>query len=448
MRRVLMLAYFYPPIGGGGVQRSAKFAKYLPDFGWQPYIISTTESIGGEGLDETLLADVPENVIVKRASSPKCQPITWLTRRFPFLERLVRTDRLIIRVLLKPFVFPLSILEYPPIDIYFWWALKILPLACKMAIQERIDVIYTTSSPFSVLLVGAALRLLTGKPWVADFRDPWTHNPLFRFYSGGWRRWLDKRLEAKILAWADRVTFVAPMQSLFEWGNTLPDKCQVIYNGFDQADFARTEHSFSSTSATIVNILFLGTVYEGMSESFFAALAQLAEGNHVERMRINFVGECDLAKEVYSAHCFESVSIAFHKRVSHARAVQLMPEAQVLLLLVPGTSYGRLPPTGKIFEYMASRVPILAVVPEDGIAAKIIRETGTGCVVDTTRIDELAEVLRLIADNYEAFRSMYFSPKPEVIRQFERKVLTRKLAEVFNSLVEPVAGASLPAEAG
>ncbi len=432
-RRVLMIAYFYPPIGGAGVQRSAKFAKYLPDFGWEPYIISTTESVGGEELDPTLIADVRPGTRVWRVPTPRSFPLQAVYRRFPGLEqRALRGSRLS-QAVLKAALFPLSVIESPPADPFFWWSLRIIPLALRVIAQHKIDVIYTTSSPWSSTIAGRVLKRLTGKPWVADFRDPWTRNAGFAFYLEGWRHRRDIKLEADALTTADRVVTAWPMQELLQWEASGVKHETVIYNGYDQADFpcatqvAKTDASSPHLST---KILHLGTLYTGRHTAFFDMLSELPQHmDGVHKLEVTFLGANDLAKKLYHSQS-AGLRVGFAPRVSHSEAVFAIRSTDVLLLM----SDNALVP-GKTFEYLVSGTPILAIVAPGSAVASIIRSTGTGCVVDPEDTEGLRRVLQQIAGDYEGFRATYFRPEPAEIKKYERRELTGQLAGVLDELV-------------
>jgi len=431
-RRVLMIAYFYPPIGGAGVQRSAKFAKYLPDFGWEPYIISTTESVGGEELDPTLLADVRPGTPVWRIPTPRAFPLQAVYRRFPGLEQRALHGSRLTRLLLKAALFPLSVIESPPADPFFWWSLRIIPLALRVVAQHKIDVIYTTSSPWSSTIAGRVLKRLTGKPWVADFRDPWTHNEQFYFYRNGWRSGADQNMEAAALREACRVVTVMPMNDLLEWKSASRAKVHVIPNGYDSNDFAISlRHARQTGRTKPVSMLHMGTLYPGKYGNFFNALSQL-EACDTEHppLSLRFVGDQGLVRRYLDEWPNGKVEITFSPRVAHPQAVSLLQCADVLLFI------NTLDKTAsKLFEYVASQTPILAITPPKGITAQIIHSTGTGAVVDPEDTDGMRRVLQQIAGDYEGFRAAHFRPEATAIGKFERRELTRQLAGVLDELV-------------
>jgi glycosyltransferase involved in cell wall biosynthesis len=432
-KRVLMLAYFYPPVGGAGVQRSAKFAKYLPDFGWEPYVISTPASIGGEEQDDTLLADLRPAAPIWRVPTPQTFVLRDLKRRWRWIEPALQDDRAAVRMGLRGLLFPFSIAESPPTDPYFWWSLRIIPLACKLVTQYGIDIIYTTMPPWSTTLAGRLVKHITGRPLVVDFRDPWTHNDQFAFYKEGWRSKSDRAMEAAALRNADRVITVMSMDDLLEWRNTPASKSKVIYNGYDRADFdhaqvARPDRAAPAKNGGMVRMLHLGTLYPGQYSHFVQALATVpcsADGKPVLELR--FVGDTGCARGLFEGFTNAAVRIAFTPRVSHPEAIETARSADVLLIL-----NSRKVTMSKLYEYLASGTPILAVVPPGSPVAEIVAHTHTGYAVNVTTGVELAAALREISQDYAAFRARRYAPDQAAIEQFERRALTGQLAGVLD----------------
>jgi glycosyltransferase involved in cell wall biosynthesis len=227
-KRVLMIASAFPPTGGPGVQRSAKFAKYLPQCGWDPVVISAN---GDADLprDESLLADLPAGLPVHRLTGCDPRPALRALRRSagPLAGKLAwRGERLINRLLAG---------MYP--DRLVCWALRAFPRCRRLIDAHDVAVIYSTYSPASNHLLGWWLHAATGLPWVADFRDLWTDDYGYAPASR-WRYWLDRALESAVLARADAVIAVSPGQRdlLAARVPQASAKFVTITNGFDASD--------------------------------------------------------------------------------------------------------------------------------------------------------------------------------------------------------------------
>ena len=460
MRKVLIIAYFFPPIGGSGTQRPVKFVKYLPELGWQPYVISTTDAYGGpeSGKDNTLLADIPANVQVWRVPTPEPQPVNRLARWVgwrsgpapnnpttssatavaaaapspPSLATRVRHAALA----------PLYLIQQPPVDPALYWSLRIVSLARRIIQQEQIDAILTTVPPWSTLLAGRLLQQLTGRPWIADFRDPWTDNT-FIYSPTPTQRRADARLERHFLDHADAVISVTD-----PWLARLRQKMSatarnkpfvMIPNGWDQGDFPdlpaiKAGLMQPDTFDGRIVLLHPGSAYQGEPLPLLPALDRLADdGVNLDRLHFHFVGYMhpeDRARIANSGH--SHLFQLDHDRVPHDVALRLMRNAHILLLLLrkgPDAS------SGKIFEYMVAGRPVLAIGAKDGVAAQMVRACGIGSAVDPEDVGELVDCLYQIVSGYAGFADQYYRPKWEVIGQYERKFLTQQLANLLNHVI-------------
>jgi glycosyltransferase involved in cell wall biosynthesis len=321
--------------------------------------------------------------------------------------------------------------EFPPVDAALYWALSIVPLCRRIIAKEKVDVIFTTSFPYSDHVAGLLLKRLTGRPWVADFRDPWTQNAAAG--NRGWRRRLDRWVERRVLRHADRVVGVTPTYT--EGLRSLaPDRQSVdfatIENGFDRDDFGTPGGDRPRDGR--ITVAHVGMVYDGTALPVLEALAQM--GTEAAGLRLLFVGGLAPSEVGWLEDREVAARIEVRARVPHAQAIDAMRAADVLLLPVGvGPQWqGHYP--GKLFEYMASGTPILMVGLE-GDAAALVRASGTGCFVPAQDGGAIRQTLALLAGSPEQFRSRFYHPRPEVIARYERRALTGRLAAVFDELV-------------
>lgn len=487
-----MIAYIYPPLGGSGVQRTLKFSKYLPELGWQPYVVCGDDGQAfGDGLDPSLAAEIPASVQVWRRRWVNPLGLRrWVQGKLGMEtanpgpasgeaaagsgER-PRGRRRLWQMLTAP----LGPFEFPTVDAALYWALAIVPGCLRLIRREKIDLIYSTSFPYSDHVTGYLLKKLSGKPWVADFRDPWTQNASAR--NTGWRYRVDQWVEGRVLRTADRVIGVTPSYTAdlrrLAQGRAAEDFV-TIENGYDgadfpcaqssagqvaEADFPRTQGSagqvaeadlpgVKDTAGKVaeadfveiasqkppamtggrVRLAHVGFVYDGTALPFLRAVEALGEAG--ARLQVRFVGGLGATEQDWLAGRRLAAEVKAEPRRPHQEALQVMREADFLLLIL-GTEagwQGNYP--GKLFEYLASGRPILFIGPE-GETAQLIRRSGTGCFVDAK--DEVGVVNRLKALSLgaERFRQAHYHPRAEVIGGYERRALARKLAGVFSGLI-------------
>jgi glycosyltransferase involved in cell wall biosynthesis len=450
LRKVLFVAYYFPPIGGSGIPRSVKFVKYLPECGWMPYVISSDPKPGSATIDPSLLDDIPEKVDVWRIPSPRPMPLMRLRQLLPSRLAATQTTESLPRrdgvrghsraraAVWRLLGWPLQMIEHPPIDDQLYWSLRIVPLAWKLISEHKIDLIYTSSAPYSTLLTGRLLQQLSGCPWVADFRDPWTLNPL-AYRHTGFRRTMDQTLEKQALAAANKVVVVNHFM-LKSYGRMLEGdpKFTLITNGFDREDIASA--NFRQRMADEKTVLaHFGTASPQALNALVEALMRLrfSESSNfkVQCIKVRLFGSWmnpahrEIVTSSKVADLFE-----LHDFVSYREVMDQMVQSDVLLLFLDASRYWATVHRGKVFEYIASGVPILAIAPE-GVAVELIRRSGTGCAVHPADVDGLVSILEEISSDYQRFKCQCYDPQPNLVQEYERRLLTRRLANVFDSVL-------------
>jgi glycosyltransferase involved in cell wall biosynthesis len=306
----------------------------------------------------------------------------------------------------------------------------------RAARRERPDVIYSTSAPYSAHLIGYLVSRLTGKPWVADFRDEWTHNP-----DDGERSPLlhraSRRLERAV---AQRATKVVVAADHYTVEGLPPERKVTITNGVDPDDLPTAVGPQAGDRFRLASV---GALYGDRDAGpVRTALARLAERGALDPSRCEFrqVGNVWL----YGTLEAGAVEIATTGYVSHTRAFEEMARAAALLLFVPRTSH-TLP--GKLFEYLATGRPILCVTARDNPAWQIVEELGAGpCVEPDDAAGIEAAIERLYGDWSRGALPTNEAVRAAALERFSRRALTGKLAEVLESVSggAPAGGQSLP----
>ena len=448
------------------MQRTLKYCKYLPEFGWQSYVVcSDAPDAFGDGLDPSLLAETPtEAKVWRRAFVNPLGLRGWAHKlldmkpggEIPTQNQHAMTGKQDmskgIRGLAQALASLLAAFEFPAVDAALYWAFAILPGCVRLIRTEKIDVIYSTSFPYSDHVAGWLLKRLSGLPWVADFRDPWTQNAGVR--NRGWRYRIDQWVEQRVLHSADRVIGVTPSYTanLLRLAPNRPaEHFMTIENGYDKDDFISADYGLADLGPAIssqnmlaktaideaqppdqpIKLAHVGYLYDGTALPFFRALEAL--GEMAARLHVRFMGGLPAQEQGWLENHAIAAKIFNEPRRPHQQAIQAMRSATVLLLFVLADPIysGHYP--GKLFEYMASGTPILLIGPE-GEAAELIRRSGVGCFSSTADPQGIMEILRLVATDPNAFRDRYYRPQPQVIAGYERRVLTFKLASMFNEL--------------
>ncbi|MGB2984247.1 MAG: glycosyltransferase [Phycisphaerae bacterium] len=428
--RVLMVAYGFPPTGGGGVQRSVKFAKYLPQSGWLPTVWAA-DPIAGLPEDHTLLADLTPEVAVHRWSCER--GVRSLGR---FARSKIGRGRVATK-LVQAVDWRLDawLTRGPYTDEYASWARASIRPLRRLIHKEPVDAIYSTFSPVANHLLALALKRETGQPWVADFRDLWTDDP--RYHEPSRRRRLaHRRLEQEILETADAVIGVTPRQTEILAGHvpTMRHKFVTITNGFDPVDFVDVGRDGHRLNPAFV-LAFVGRFdHFRANEVLLSGLRRFVSelGANRDRFVLRIVGHADestLAR-IHSA----GIRYVFTGYVPHREAVREMAEADALLASVkPDGLHANSIINGKLFEYLASQRPILIVGPEGGEGARIVCSCGAGLTANTDE-ESVAAALRKLYDAWQTGHPMNGCHAAH-LPQYSRLESARRLAEVFDRLV-------------
>lgn len=481
MKKVLVLAYYYPPYGGGGVQRTTKYVKYLRQYGWEPVVITINED-KIPLWDESLKKDVPEgleiirtdirgltlieNLLKIRKAHAKKEVIEHQNEardsKEPEFKALLndrgnestsssnsapvtqgRVNRFLAsiksglyRFLKNAFLLFYTFLLYPD-DKIGWYAFANRAARERLAAGD-IDLIYTTSAPFTAHLIGLKLKRTTGKPWVMDLRDPWAGNKYLLFSR--LRQPLDRLFEGRCVRQADKVITVSePIKEdlLKAYPQEAADKFLVIPNGYDAEDLEVPPLKRKEEAKNRLVFSFTGSFYNEISPRYFLkAMAELLDEKVLRRedILIELTGQFG-AESLQLITAFqlaypEAISVSGY--VPHLEATQKMRAADVLLLFLnKGASKGVL--TGKLFEYLGSGQPVLAMVPE-GLAADLVREAEAGIVADPENIEEIKDSLLKLYQKWKSGQ-LISTTRPEAAHQYSRQALAGRLAAVYNTLV-------------
>jgi glycosyltransferase involved in cell wall biosynthesis len=412
MEKVLIIANEFPPMGGAGVQRTTKFVKYLRDFGFEPVVV-TKEHVA-QLSDWSLLEDIPEGVEIHRL-----KPYDTVNRS---------------GILRLPMKFMGTRLMSPDSE-YFWYLFnrdKVLELVRSKGIR----LVYSTSFPYSSHLLGLYLRRnLPDVRWVADFRDEWTNNPYHR--DSIYKRIKFKGEKMKELQVTDGCDYFITntplmLENFVADNGSLVGRSTFIPNGYDEEDFQDLNKGRDGGDKFVVT--YTGSLYGRRNlDEFMDGLKLAIDRGEIEKkdLEIRIVGNIyDSVIDAYAAKYRLEGQIRSYGYLPHKDSIQMLFNSDIILLVIGKGKGSRNFYTGKIFEYIRSDRPVLAIVPEDGVAAQVIRETKTGTVVDPENIEGVAATM---VRYYSLWRSgnMEHSPDWDEVRKYSRKSQTGKLAEIF-----------------
>jgi glycosyltransferase involved in cell wall biosynthesis len=433
-RKVLIISYYFPPSGGAGVQRVLKLVKYLPEFGWQPIVLTVDEEADFPARDPSLLAEIPAATPVHRTRifEPYGLYRKWTGKsKSDAIDIMTNasgtggsTAEKISRWVRATFFIP---------DARRFWKRPALAEAEKILLNGPVDLILSSAPPYTCHLIGMALHERHRIPWIADFRDSWV----------GWLsapiRWrlpdrIDRGLERRVLSRADGLVSVSNgvMNDLMSRNSEIPrDKWRLIPNGFDAADF---EGMATGASEGRFIWTYSGSLYGKRNPAaFLGALESLfaERPDYRLKMLFRFVGRLD---PLY-LDAFRRLGDAFEHipYVPHRESLGYLLNSSALLLIIDEAAAAASIVTGKIYEYLASRKPILALAPE-GDAADLIRGLNAGRVASPGDAEGVKAVMKEWMESWLAGRPIPHA-SVEAVRPFERRTQAGEMAAFFEEIV-------------
>lgn len=429
MKKVLIITYYWPPAGGAGVQRVLKFAKYLPQFGWQPVIL-TVKNPDCPIEDHSLLNDISSEAKVykttsmepfglykkitgKKSNEKIMSDILVDKSKSSFLEKLSRWVRLNLFI---------------P-DAKIGWIPFAVKNGLKIIDEENIDLIFSSSPPHTVQIVAKKLAQKTGIKWIADFRDPWLE--LIHYQANKRTKFAKKyetKLESKVLRNANGIITVSDTIKNMFFDKVKRDDVEVIPNGYDESDIIISSKVLTNEFV----ISYTGIISDTkIPTSLFYAINKLRDEN-INNIKLIFAGSiCDELINSVKSYKIEDI-FEFKGYLQHKDSVKLLQETTILLLLIDNIPNNKGILTGKLFEYLGSKKPIFAIGPTDGDANKIIESTKSGLMIEH---DEDEKAYIVLKEMYQNWLKNDFDYKFEV-ENYSRKKQAEKLSEIFNQYVK------------
>jgi glycosyltransferase involved in cell wall biosynthesis len=432
-KKVLAISFYFPPANSIASIRLGKFVKYLPQFGWEPVVL-TVDAVRGYSQDlpvETKEASIfrtPYFALGPAVSYGLTGGRRTVHEGAPGSSAWRRALYGLLRLMAPVYTLPLvRTLTLEPVG----WYRHALRKGLEIMRKERIDVIFSSYGPSVSHFVAARLHRQTGIPWVAEFRDLWSLNYNLRkvqpFYS------FEKKLEKKVMKGSDLlVTVSRPAAEQLEMLH--PKKVAIIPNGFDEEDYA--EDVALTPKFTIT---YTGNIYPGKQDatSLLEAIARLKEEGELsaDNVEARFFGGGTLAgllPAIKSRRLEKIVKIC--GLVPLKESIRKQKESTVLLFLGWTDPGGKGFYSGKIFEYLGARRPILAVGRKGDVVDELLRETGAGVVTDD--VNEIKALLREWMEEFKQSGNIvsHFDPDSAAVHRYTRKQETAELARLLDEV--------------
>ena len=441
-RRILIVAYHFPPDAAVGALRPLKFAKYLPEFGWEPYIL-TVKPKYFPSLDQSRLCEIPSLGRVFRTSMlPHPNTIyknlkefyyTSTGRKSIYIKKLLDSsseEHHNAQHTLASVRRFFSSLLWLPDDVLGWSPLAVLE-GIRLVKEYKIKHIYTTNPPHTTHLIGLLIKKVCKVKWIADFRDLWLFMKPFQSRTA---ERIEHWMERKVIENTDVVTLTTDwMTSKFRkmYSSINSEKFTTISNGYDAEDFVSIQSKGKNKKFTIT---YIGSFYDQRTpEHLLVAVSELIAEAKItaDTLEVQFIGNCHdvkgrLTTDIAALLCL-SPNVRVIDPVPYKHALQYMMDSHLLLLLAPDQPY-EIPV--KAYEYLASGVDILALT-QDGATSDLIRRSGHGAVVDPKDVKQIKGAMLQSYLKWRSGRPENKSRLTDDLRIYERRELTRRLVSIL-----------------
>lgn len=423
MKNVLFLVYYFPPLGGSGVQRPLKFVKYLREFGWNPILVCP-EPGAYPYADHTLLDEL-ENLQVEvhrvAANTPFHLPFIK-GKKVDISEKVTEIGRRVSRLFMYP-------------DNKRGWIEPAVDKAVELAKEQKVNLIFSTAPPFSNHIAASRLKERFHVPLVLDYRDAWTNNH-FMDDLFNWQKRIHNRLEQKCLKNTDQVIVLDEYmgQSIKQAHLEIDLKIQLIPHGYDSDDFKGTNVATLPYKPGKLNLLYSGLFYESnQPDIILKALHALSEESAIDLndIHLHFQGGLTsrINKLVNEFGLGNSVTDLGY--VTHIKAVSNLMKADALWMISNFDPVHRQVKSGKLFEYLGTGKPVLGLVHE-GAELETLKNYGAGYTAPPDDLETVKEALLSLFTDWK--QKGLKRPNKTYMEQFDRRKLTQTLSAVFDSL--------------
>lgn len=442
-RKVLVIAYYFPPAGGSPIQRTLKFVKYLREYGYEPIVLTTeiNPDLNKYSLDYSLLNDIPKGIKIIRIKDEYAYPDVVSMEKtqeiFEILYRISDSKEWMNLFVEAQKTQPKYILP----DGFILWANECIRHIEEYIDMQEIDLLYSTVPDWSPHLVAYYLKKKYGIKWVADYRDPWVSNEA---YVGLYYPWmtneetvLDQKLEKKLTEKMDKIIVAGGKWAVdfVEGYGVEASKIKEITNGYDEEDFKNIEVNIQKSKK--FTLCYNGVIVHNRNPvPLLKALNDMIgqnemKGNEVQWIFNGWISE-DYLKKLKQEDRYHIV--LQNGMLTHKESIRIAMQSDVMVMYGEQGEKGYLNYPGKFYEYLRMGKPILCFSSSQSFQGEVLKETRQGVNMDLNDSEGVKKYLRNQIAAWRMDENIGVT-NPEVIQKYERKNLTRMLANEFNYIL-------------
>lgn len=419
MHKVLVIAYYFPPIGLSGVQRTLKFVKYFKNYNWEPTVL-TTSDIGYYAHDHSLLKEVEDaDIKVERVAGGE---INSLIKKNGTVKIPSEKIRKLFSYISQTFFIP---------DNKVNWSKKAIEKAREILKQEKYDIIFVTAPPFSTVNIAVELKKEFNVPLVIDYRDLWFES-YFSFYPTLLHKSMHKKMEYNALKAADKITVtnrVIKEKIINTYQFLSFDDVTILSHGFDPMDFENLKPEKRTNKRMIISYSGIFMEYN-TPEYFLKAFKEISleKPEIAANIELHFIGFLRKENNKLIKKLQLEDFVKDFGYIEHKEAVRKLVSSDVLWFMIGKKQNIDALLPGKLFEYVGSKKPILACIP-DGAAKNSLQKYGASFITDPFNINEIKNAIFKV---YELYKNNNL-PKPDenFVQQYRRDFLTEQLCKEF-----------------
>lgn len=439
IKNILLIAYYFPPLGGAGVQRTLKFAKYLNKNGYNVTVLTVSNEISTVK-DKTLLDEI-DGISIYRAKVSEHKFMNKIINRsgknvssvqYNNSKASQATWKSNVKKLIKNIFLKIYLCYFIPDD-KISWKKDAVRVGLDVIKEKNIDLIYSTSAPYTSHLIALELVKKKNIPWICDFRDAWSMNPFVKYPY--FIKLINSHLEKQVIKNTDVILSVSqPIINDLKNKYEYEKKYQVITNGYDEDDFIDFDSSAKSSKFMIT---YNGTLYGKRSpKNLFMAINNLILEKKIDEksIQINFIGQIgrEIKNEIMDFSKDYPEIIKCIDYIPHKESINYLENSSALLLIIEGGEGSDGIYTGKIFEYIRSGKNIIGIVP-DGVARNLINSTNTGFC---SYPDDVNEIEDSVLNCYRIWKGDMPPLKInwEEIKQYDRESLSNDFIKIIEEM--------------